>query len=164
MAKKDTPPVQSTPVGNGEPKTVSVEEVLQQVAALATQVQALTDKMSTPVASTPAPRNPAFIPPATASNGTHIPQEYVQMVHSILNQKFKIDIEFSPALPAFDFIVQVPKEYSNAPQPHWDMYGCDKRNRMIMNALGSEGVREYLNLIYNNLSMEARARITAERV
>lgn len=98
------------------------------------------------------------------SKGQHpIPIEYRHTVDTILNNRFGIELEYLPDGAAFQFSVLVPEEYSNAAKPHWETYKEDRRSKVISNALGVNGVREWATLIYENLGMETKARITHDR-
>lgn len=92
-----------------------------------------------------------------------IPRDYLDGVKTILNQKFTPKIEYSVDAPTFAFSVLVPREYSNATGAHWDMYHEDRRVRVLNNAAGPAGVKEWLKMVYDNLDAEVRARIVAER-
>jgi hypothetical protein len=92
-----------------------------------------------------------------------IPKSYRDAVREILNQKFTPSIQYSQDAPTFQFTVLVPREYSNASGAHWAMYKEDRRARVINNSDGPQGVKQWLELVYNNLEPEVRARIVAER-
>lgn len=100
---------------------------------------------------------------APEPNGVPIPADYQTAVNDGLNAKFRVEIEYSSNSPFFGFSVLVPKEYSNAGKPHWDMYGEDRRTRVISNAEGLQGVKQWTERVYNNFDNETKARITSDR-
>lgn len=110
------------------------------------------------------PVTPQDTVPESTTDDPLIPKDYRDAVRSILNQKFTPKIEYSDSAPTFQFSVLVPREYSNASGAHWAMYKEDKRVRVINNSAGPQGVKEWLEMVYNNLDAEVRARIVAERV
>ncbi len=96
-------------------------------------------------------------------NETPVPSDYLEAVNLGLNSQFRVEMEYSSNSPMFGFSVLVPKTYSNAPKPHWDMYGEDRRTRMISNAEGLQGVKQWVERVYNNFDNETKARITSDR-
>lgn len=92
-----------------------------------------------------------------------VPTEYREIVDFVLNKKFNIDISYQADSAAFEFAVLVPEEYSNAGKPHWETYHEDRRSRVIGNALGVNGVREWVQKIYDNFGPEMKSRITFDR-
>jgi hypothetical protein len=80
-----------------------------------------------------------------------------------LNKKFDIQINYMPDTSAFELAVLVPQEYSNAGKPHWEMYHEDRRSKVIENALGITGVREWMTQIYENFGPETKSKIAFER-
>lgn len=92
-----------------------------------------------------------------------IPSDFLECVKTSLNNKFGVEIEYSSNTPNFGFSILVPKEYSNAGKPHWEMYGEDRRTRMISNAEGLQGVKQWVERVYNNFDTETKARITIDR-
>lgn len=97
------------------------------------------------------------------SSGIPIPYDFREAVESTLNKKFGIDIEYKQETAAFAFSILVPKEYSNAGEPHWQANGEDRRTRVIQNAMGVNGVREYAQLVYENFPQEIKSRIVFDR-
>lgn len=92
-----------------------------------------------------------------------VPFEYRETVETILNKEFGIDIEYQTDTSAFVFTIQVPQKYSNAGAPHWETYKEDNRSKVIPNALGLNGVREWTQKVYENLTPEVKAMIAANR-
>lgn len=101
--------------------------------------------------------------PKTFESKYPIPLEYQMIVENTLNRKFRIDIDYLADSAAFNFAILVPEEYSNAGKPHWETYHEDRRSRVIINALGSNGVRDWATQVYNNFNPETQARITHDR-
>jgi hypothetical protein len=103
-------------------------------------------------------------PPGETKVAQLVPHDYLELVRTILNPKFQVELDFSTDTAEFLFSVLVPEEYSNAGKPHWDMYHEDRRTRKISNALGVNGVREWVQKIYESFDMEIRSRITQDRM
>lgn len=132
-------------------KNTELEELTNAVRALTEKVQMLSPEV---VPSAPAPE---------MRGGFPIPFEYQELVHTLLNKEFGVDIKYLPDTSSFEFTIIVPKKYSNAPQTHWDTYGADRRTKVIENAYGANGVREWVTKVYNNLPAETQALITYDR-
>lgn len=92
-----------------------------------------------------------------------IPLEYRQIVDSVLNSNFNIRCIPSKDSPTFEFGILVPREYSNAPVPHWDTYKEDYRPKSITYAEGVTGVKMWVDKVYDNFSNEIKAKIVADR-
>lgn len=92
-----------------------------------------------------------------------IPVEFREATDLILNKKFEIEIDYLPDVASFQFSVLVPREYSNAGNFHWETHKEDRRSKIIENAMGINGVREWSMKIYENLSSEIRSKIFYDR-
>lgn len=92
-----------------------------------------------------------------------VPQDFRQAVDTILNQNFGIEIDSRETPGAFGFSVLVPREYSNATQGHWETYKEDRRFKAIPRVEGIEGVKEYVNRVFNNLPQDTRTQIMIDR-
>lgn len=107
------------------------------------------------------------IPPPTSqvtmSGGFPIPVEYREIVNDLLNKKFEIEIKYLADSASFEFGILVPKEYSNSSESHWQTYKEDRRSKVIQNAYGANGVREWVLHVYDNLSQEIRSRVAYDR-
>ena len=75
---------------------------------------------------------------------TQVPVDLLKAAKDILGEKFSFECDALKDRPAFMFTVIVPKEYSNSDVE-------DKRSRVIDNALGANGVREWCSLIKANV-------------
>ena len=152
----------------GRPKKVdSIDTLVTDVKALITRVDALLEKRETPpevITPSPAPV-PEPVAKAVTKTETQfpIPLEFREVVETILNKLFEIDIKYLSDQAAFEFYVRVPKKYSNAGDKHWEMFGEDCRSKVIINAYGAAGVREFIMQIYNNFTDEARSAISYDR-
>ena len=92
-----------------------------------------------------------------------VPKEWQEAVDTILNKKFTVEVEYSADTPTFGFSILVPKEYSNATKPHWDTFHEDRRTRVVENAQGVAGVKQWVERVYNNFDNETKAKITSDR-
>lgn len=135
------------------------DELVGRIEALEVAVRELKDKPVEAVVSAPE-ATPSQL---TKAEKFPIPFEYQEMSKTILNGKFGIELDYSSDTASFALSVIVPQEYSNAGKPHWEMYHEDRRTRMIQNALGANGVREWLQKVYESFDMETRSRIANDR-
>lgn len=75
---------------------------------------------------------------------TSVPVDLLKAAKDILGEKFAFECDALKDRPAFMFTVIVPKEYSSSDVE-------DKRSRVIDNALGANGVREWCALVKANV-------------
>ncbi len=92
-----------------------------------------------------------------------IPMEYREIIDTVLNHSFGITIDPLPDRPAFMLNIIVPDKYSNMDPNEKAVKKVDLRAKIIHYAEGSNGVRQYAELIANNLGPELRANIIADR-
>lgn len=92
-----------------------------------------------------------------------VPSEWSEAVNTTLNKRFKVEVDYNSDTPTFGFSILVPKEYSNASKNHWEMYKEDRRTRVINNADGVGGVKQWVERVYNNFDNETKAKITSDR-
>ncbi len=92
-----------------------------------------------------------------------IPMEYREIIDTVLNHSFGITIDPLPDRPAFMLNIIVPEKYSNMDANEKAVKKVDLRAKIIHYAEGSNGVRQYAELIANNLGPELRANIIADR-
>lgn len=141
------------------PLTFDVAKIL---SSIKDSLEQINKKLDTPV-KTVEPQQTEARPEVTISNGFPIPVEYQEIVDTLLNKKFKVDIGYLADAAAFSFSILVPREYSNASQSHWDTYKEDKRTKVIQNAYGANGVREWVLHVYENFPPEIKSAITFDR-
>lgn len=146
----------------GTPKIV--EELQTSIRTLTELVSGLNDRLSRLEKPEETQEEPEPIKEPEEEKSYPVPSEYVDIVQNVLNPRFSVKVIPANDSPTFQFIVSVPKEYSNAPPAHWDMYRCDERVRVISYAEGSLGVREFVEKVYNNFDSETRTRITTDRL
>lgn len=130
--------------------------VSQSVTSYSSALQGL---VTTNTATSPVTVSTSF----TAESKFPIPVEYREIVNLVLNKKFGVDIDYKADTAGFEFAILVPEEYSNAGKPHWETYKEDRRSKVILNALGVNGVREWATQVYENFGPETKSRITFER-
>lgn len=97
----------------------------------------------------PAPKNP-------------FPKEWRDIVDTVLNAKFKAEVDYQDGAQ-FILTIYVPKEYSNAAEREWETYKADRRVKIMPIHLGAQGVKDYAELVAENLGPEIRAKIAEDR-
>ena len=97
-------------------------------------------------------------------NNVPVPVDYRYLVDQVLNHNFEIRIEPASDSPVFAFKLLVPRKYSNAAPAHWDLYGCDERVKVIPYSQGSNGVREWIDIVWKNFNPDLQAQITSDRI
>ena len=135
-----------------------IDDLAKQVATLTDIVTKLVeDQKAAPKVEVKA------VPAVSVESAIPVPADYRSLVDSILNQSFGIDLKPASDVAAFDFAILVPQSYSNAGKPHWETYKEDRRSRVILSALGLNGVREWVQKVYDNFDAETKTRITMDR-
>lgn len=133
-------------------------ELEAELAALKEQLAAKETAVEVAPLEVKAETHPAPVEPTVP-----VPSAFSEAVKTILNDKFTIDIGYEAERPVFSFAVLVPKEYSNAGAPHWELYKEDRRVKIVSNEDGVHGVKQWLEKVYNNFDNETKARITSDR-
>lgn len=141
-------------------KTAEVLEAIKQIGTKLDGIEQRVNKLETPaqvetkteVMATPSDDSPEPVP-------TEVRDE----VNLILNKHFKVKIDSRETPGAIGLNIYVPKKYSNASESHWSQYKEDRRFRPIPRAEGIEGVKQYIKLVWSNLSQEAKTQVEIDR-
>lgn len=120
------------------------------------------EKLNKPIGTISVPVQ-AVASPTPLLSGVPVPLEFVEVINTTLNRKFGVEVNYMADTASFEFSILVPQQYSNAAKSHWDTYHEDRRSKVIENALGVNGVREWATTVYNNFNVETRSAITAGR-
>lgn len=91
-----------------------------------------------------------------------VPTDYIEAVNTLLNSRFGIKVEPFSDRPEFQFTIIVPREYSPLSDEQWGVAKGDLRSRVLSYADGINGVRQWIQMVYNNFTPEMRARIKVE--
>lgn len=149
-------------------KELSNTEAPKADATLIGAVQALEAKLDTLITlmtpatiTRPEPEAPAHVP--VPANPYPVPTDYREMVDSVLNKSFGVEITPLSDRPAFELAIIVPEKYTNVTPDYLKMYGADRRLRVINMAEGTLGVRDWADKVFNNFSAETRAAIVFDR-
>lgn len=155
------------PVKEAKAKKASIEDVLAAIGGLTDVVSSLVkstisaNEKAAPVAAPVSA--PVAEPLEVKTDKFPVPQEYRLMVETILNKKFDVEIDYIGDIASFQLAILVPRQYSNAAQPHWDTFKEDRRAKVIANALGMNGVREWATKVYENFPNETKSQIVFDR-
>lgn len=103
--------------------------------------------------------------PEVITTGTNypIPYEYREVVESVLNKEFRLEITPLSDKPAFQLSILVPKKYSNISPNQYDLMHEDRRSRVISFADGINGVRDWAQKVYDNLPQETKSMVVNAR-
>lgn len=146
----------------------SVKLMHEDLSKLAFVVSSFIETQRIPTTQVPPPNPTGFQISVATVQPTEtpkypIPVEFREAVDMILNKKFGIEIEYLNDSASFQFSLLVPREYSNAGESHWTSYKEDRRTRLIENALGVNGVRDWSSKVYENLPPEIKSKIFYDR-
>ena len=93
-----------------------------------------------------------------------VPMEYRDIVDSVLNKAFGVNVEALSDTPAFKFIIIVPDKYSSATVEQKRMVGgYDIRPKVINYAEGGNGVRLWSEKVFSSFNPEIKAQIVSDR-
>lgn len=92
-----------------------------------------------------------------------VPLDYLEAVKMTLNYKFGVQVKSLSDRPGFEFVISVPKEYSNASEPHWETYKNDLRPKLIPYSEGLNGVKEWVTKVFNNFNQDTKTIIALDR-
>ena len=136
--------------------TDAIEKLVQPViigSTVGTVTQSSGPVQALPTAEEPRREDPKF----------PVPYEFNELKDTLLNKTFGIEIDYLPDQAAMNFSILVPKKYSNAGENHWITYKEDRRSKVISNALGANGVRQWCEQVYNNFNESTKSAITYDR-
>jgi hypothetical protein len=133
-----------------EPKEekLTLKSVASQVSELTKAVTALLqNKPSAPAATTPA------VQVEGEPDKAVIPPSWRRVVDTVLGPEFGIDVRYpdEKSNGLFLFTVIVPKEKSNAPKDHWEMYKSDRRTKNIAGNPSVGEIQKHCERIKANL-------------
>lgn len=99
-----------------------------------------------------------------AVSSVPVPQEYRELVDTILNKSFGVRMEYRIDAPLFEFSIIVPDKYSNMPLSQREVQKEDSRPKVITMAEGKNGVKEWCEKVYKNFNSEIQSMIVADRL
>jgi hypothetical protein len=136
-------------------------EMAKAIKDLSTDITEIKSKPTNPepVVSTTAEPFKMSVP--VGANNYPVPQEYKDIVNSVLNKYFGIEIVYTAA--GFIFTVIVPEKYSTLTDKEKEIIKQDRRSKLIPNFEGVNGVKMWVDLIYSSFSMEYKALITQDK-
>lgn len=92
-----------------------------------------------------------------------IPKDWKEMVETVLNKNFEVEIEPHRDAPLTTFTVIVPEKYSQMTPSQREIIKRDIRPKVITNAGGVAEVKEWTEIVYKNLTPEIQAMVVADR-
>lgn len=149
--------------------TPAIEALTKAVEQINVRLDVLEKPKQIPVVETPPepPKEtptPAFQEAVLPTNAMPIPPEYREVVNTLLNKKFGVEIEGVSDMPAFRLVIVVPSEYSTAtPDQLASIGGRDIRPFVVDYAMGINGVREWVERVWSSFSPDVQARISTDR-
>lgn len=118
------------------------------------------ERPTVPAEAMPGPIVSADAP--AISTGVPFPLEWRQAIDEVLSREFGSKVEYRPD-GRFELSIYVPQKFSNAPKGHWDLYKEDLRRKIMDNHLGVQGVRDYAQLISENLGKDIMNKVNDSR-
>lgn len=93
-----------------------------------------------------------------------VPVDFRNVVDEVLNKSFGIEINPKSDSPSFEFSILVPERYSDVSAAYKQMYGVDKRLKVIDYSSGTSGVREWAERVFSSFNPDRRSMIVADRI
>lgn len=142
-------------------KKTKTDKVADAINLLAEAIKSLEQKIEEKL--TQQAKKEEVVVPVNTNNDTglpsdNFPQEFRTIINERLNHKFKAKVVYRSD-GMFELHIFVPKEYSNASEPQWALNKQDLRMKVIENAMGEIGVREWVDKIAENLGQEIMMRV-----
>lgn len=139
-------------------KTDLMTEAIQSLADSIKSIEEKIDKHFAPVNIEDTITVPQDMVMTSATDSDNLPYEYRTIINERLNSKFGASVVYRTD-GVFEFKVTVPKEYSNVSKDKWKQDGGDSRLKVIENALGEIGVREWCDKIAENLGHDIMQKV-----
>lgn len=92
-----------------------------------------------------------------------VPADYVKVVEAMLNSEFRVRVNSDSHIPGFWFTVVVPKKYSLASEEYLKVYHEDIRPTLIQYSDGIDGVKLWIEKVWNTFNPDYKAMIVSER-
>ena len=148
--KQENIPVEESVVKEDKANLVSIlSDLAESIKTLKQDVEILKTQKTEVITPAPADNHPISL------NG--VPKDLEEVAREILGEKFQFVCESMSDRPSFRFTVIVPLEYST-------LKGQveDRRSRVIDNALGVNGVRDWCLLVKQNVIKYLGQNITTK--
>lgn len=97
------------------------------------------------------------------ANPYPVPTDFREVVSTVLNKHFGLEITPLADRPAFQLDIIVPDKYTNISPEHKKMYGADRRVRIISYAEGTTGVRAYAERVLESFNQDMKSLIAVDR-
>ena len=97
--------------------------------------------------------------PANNLSAFPVPSEYREIVDTLLSPRFGIKMEAIADRPEFVFTIVVPDQYSNINANDRLAIGGDLRSKVIPYSEGANGVRQWVQRVYDSFNPETKAKI-----
>ena len=148
-------------------KERTLDDVVESIEKLADSIQKILlvhpKSVQSPVEEVKSVELPELVKEVRQESKFPVPYEFEELKNTLLNKNFSLEIEYLPDQAAMSFSILVPKKYSNAGENHWITYKEDRRSKVISNALGANGVRQWCEQVYNNFNESTKSAITYDR-
>lgn len=151
---------------NEKKEVVTEDKILEVLLSINENIKDLSNKFNIPdVSKKPLERElKEEVPLKTDIKEYPIPEDYREIVDHVLNKNFGIQVIPRSDSPHFELIIVVPDKYSSISAEQKKALGADLRPKVLNYAEGLNGVREWAEKVYENLSSEIKALVVADRI
>lgn len=157
------PPASTKPIDFGQKERLLIE-VIKDVAVLKNEVERINKRLDDTRTPQTSPVLEEVQPTIVEEAKFPVPPEYREIVDSKLNKSFEIKIIPRADSPLFEFGIVVPEKYSSLTPEEKKMNAEDLRSRILSYADGPNGVRQWVERVYENFNPEIKAQIVADRL
>ena len=141
-----------------------LQSLSENMALLVGEIKSLKDSLSPKQEAKPQEVPNGVVQTNIAVSTVPVPQEYRELVNTILNKSFGVRMEYRTDAPLFEFSIIVPDKYSNMPLPQREVQKEDFRLKVITMAEGKNGVKEWCEKVYKNFNSKIQSMIVADRL
>lgn len=135
------------------------------LAEFAESLKTLTDAVKgieSRVSKLETPEPKAVEKPVSQTVNTSV-SPFQKQIDNILNKNFTFRLEDSENPAMLNFVLLVPKKYSNASDSHWEFYHEDARPKAMSIREADIALKEHLERVLSNFSPDAKALIFNDR-
>lgn len=148
-----------------EEKTVQIEESL--LKSLIERLDRIENTIARPITSQAESLRENLTTPVEPAQITQehypVPPGYREIVDSVLNKDFGIEVEAQHDSPTSLVTIVVPEKYSRLTLQQKEANVRDVSPKIITHAGGMDQLREWADLVYKNFTPEYQAMIVADR-
>lgn len=131
------------------------DQILTGISELNQNVSSLVKILSENITKTPETPTPSTSPTPTITpykSESYVPSEFRRIVDEVLSPEFGLEVQDFVDRTEFQVTIIVPERFNTLTPDQKKLTKRDERVKIIPRALGANGVRDYANLVRQNLN------------